>query len=139
MQRFLPRMVHTGIPERIGLLMNVRYFFGLVVLMAPTIAWSGGDTAVEAAKQDLATRLHVPVEQVSVIFQKERDWPDRSAGCPRKGMLYAQVVTNGSELELAVAGKRYSYHARAGEPYFYCVISAKKSGGAASGAPRHDI
>jgi hypothetical protein len=107
-------------------------------MMSASGGWAGGNAAVDAAIEDLAGRLKVPAGQVAVISQTEITWPDKSLGCPRKGMMYAQVLTNGSELVLEVAEKRYAYHAEGGKPYFYCAVPAKKSG-APSGTPRHDI
>jgi hypothetical protein len=118
--------------------MKIRSLLGVMVMMSASGGWAGGDRAVEAAIEDLAGRLNVPARQVSVISRTEKTWPDKSLGCPRKGMMYAQVLTNGSELVLEVAGKRYAYHAGGGKPYFYCAVPAKKSG-APTGTPPHDI
>ena len=102
---------------------------GATVLMVSAMAcWAGGDNAVDEAKADLAERLQIPVEQISVLSQTEMTWPDKSLGCPRKGMSYAQVLTDGSQLVLAVAAARYYYHSGAGKPYFYCAVPAKKTG-----------
>jgi hypothetical protein len=118
--------------------MKIRYFLGVLVMMSASGGWAGGDTAVNAAIEDLAGRLKVPAGEVAVISQTEKTWPDKSLGCPRKGMMYAQVLTNGSELVLEVAGKRYAYHAEGDKPYFYCAVPAKTSG-TSSGTPAHDI
>ena len=100
---------------------------GGLILMAAASTWAGGDTAVDAAIEDLAKRLGIPAEQVSVISQTEKTWPDRSMGCPRKGMMYAQVLTDGSELILTAGNKRYAYHSGGGKPYFYCAVPATGS------------
>lgn len=116
--------------------MNKRWLLGIALLMSSSIGWSGGDPAVELARADLAERLKVPLDQVTVTSQTEQDWPDASLGCPRKGMMYAQVISNGSRLELDVAGRHYSYHSGAGKPYFYCASPPR---GARIGTPRNDI
>ena len=116
----------------------MRWFAGLLVIMYATGCWAGCDPRVEAARKDLATRLEIPLAEVSIKSQTEKTWPDGSLGCPRKGMMYPQVITNGSQLELAVAGRSYFYHSGAGKPYFFCALPAKKSG-ATIGTPRHDI
>jgi len=111
---------------------------GAAALMVSAMAsWAGGDTAVDEAIADLAARLQIPVEQISVLSQTDMTWPDKSLGCPRKGMSYAQVLTDGSQLVLAVAEARHYYHSGAGKPYFYCAVPAKKSG-APIEAPPHD-
>jgi hypothetical protein len=48
--------------------------------------------------------LHV--EQVEA-----RQWSDASLGCPRQGVLYAQVLTPGYVVVIAGAGKQLEYHA----------------------------
>ena len=103
--------------------------------MSASTGWSGGDTRVEVARQDLAERLNVPTDQVTVVSQIEKDWPDASLGCPRKGMMYAQVISNGSQLVLDVAGRHYFYHSGAGKPFFYCAAPAR---GAQIGTPRRN-
>ena len=118
--------------------MNFQKLAGGLILMAAASTWAGGDTAVDTAIEDLATRIKVSAEAITVVSQSEVTWPDRGLGCPRKGMMYAQVLTNGSELILEAGGKRYAYHSGGGKPYFYCAVPAKKSG-TPSGTPRHDI
>ena len=119
-------------------MMNFRNLVGVIMVTGSSAGWSGGGNMLEDARLDLATRLQVPVEQVSVISETERTWSDSSLGCPRKGMRYLQVISNGSELVLEVDGRHYHYHSGAGKPYFYCAVPAKKNG-APKGAPRQDI
>ena len=118
--------------------MKMRWLGGILIVVSSSVSWSGGGGPAEAARQDLAKRLQIPVAQVTVLSETEKDWPDASVGCPREGMVYAQVITNGSQLVLEVAGRSYFYHARAGRAYFYCDQRAKKSG-APSRTPRDDI
>jgi hypothetical protein len=130
--------VHNSGAEKILGHMNMRWFTGIVVVLIAAGSWSDCETPVDAARRDLATRLEIPLEQVSVLSQTEITWPDRSLGCPRKGMMYPQVITNGSQLILQVAGRSYFYHSAVDRPYFYCDLPAKKSGAAIS-TPRYDI
>ena len=62
------------------------------------------------ARRDLATRLHVPRENVQVRSVKPKTWSDASLGCPKPGFFYAQVETSGFDIELAAGGKTYHYH-----------------------------
>jgi hypothetical protein len=75
---------------------------------------------VEQAKTDLAGRLGVPVEQVSVVSTEEVTWPDSSLGCPQPGMNYAQVLTEGTRTILSAGGRQYSYHSGPRRPPFLC-------------------
>ena len=113
--------------------MKVGWIFCILIVMSSTGSWSGGghsgDSAIMAAREDLANRLGIPLEKVVVVSQTEKTWPDRSMGCPRADMAYAQVITNGSQLVLKAAGQQYVYHSGRGRPYFYCAAPAKKSGG----------
>jgi hypothetical protein len=88
-------------------------------LVGPVSAGSGGDP-VAMAVEDLAARLGAESESIEIVSRQEVTWPDTSAGCPKPGMMYAQVLTNGSRLILALDGKRYHYHSRNGEDYFFC-------------------
>jgi hypothetical protein len=73
-----------------------------------------------AAVSDLARRLGVDPGDVSVVSAEEVTWSDASIGCPKPGMMYAQVLTEGSRIVLQADGKRYEYHAAAGKAPFYC-------------------
>ena len=116
--------------------MKKRRLLEVSLLMGSSIAVSGGYTAVEDARQDLAERLQKPLDQITVVSQTEQDWPDASLGCPRKGMMYAQVISNGSRLVLDVEGRHYFYHSGAGKPYFYCASPSRE---AHFGTPRNDL
>lgn len=73
------------------------------------------------ALEDLSTRLGIPAERIDVAEVKEVDWPDTSLGCPRPGMAYAQVITNGMQVILEAEGKSYDYHGRAPQDLFLCL------------------
>ena len=65
---------------------------------------------VDIAKEDLAGRLNISVEQVQLVKQESVDWPDTSLGYPEKGMVYAQVITPGFRIILKAGDKSYEYH-----------------------------
>ena len=109
-------------------MMDISRYCVLILLLYSATSWSDRTANIDAARQDLASRLQVPVNQVSVISQTEKIWPDGSLGCPRKGMNYKQVISNGSQLVLSVAGRHYFYHSGAGNAYFYCAKPAKQIG-----------
>ncbi len=106
-------------------------------MASTSCGWAGGGGLINVAMEELATRLNVPLQSVSVTTQEEVSWPDRSLGCPRKGMNYAQVITPGSRLILEVDGRPYAYHAAGGKPYSYCATPAKI--GSPLGGSREDI
>ncbi len=64
----------------------------------------------ELARQDLAARLSVDVEEIKGNFIKPTTWPDTSLGCPQAGEVYAQVLTEGFLIELECEGQTYEYH-----------------------------
>lgn len=75
---------------------------------------------VAAAVADLAERLGVATEAITLVSDEAKTWPDSSAGCPQPGMMYAQVLTEGSRIVLEHGGRRYDYHQAGGRPPFLC-------------------
>jgi hypothetical protein len=65
---------------------------------------------IELAKKDLAQRLSVAADQITVVSSTYKDWPDSSLGCPQKGMVYSQVITPGYLIVLEQGQKQYDYH-----------------------------
>ena len=80
----------------------------------------GNSAQVDQARADLATRLNVSADQIQLVSSDEVDWPDASAGCPKRGVLYIQVITPGYRIVLSANGQRYEYHSRTSEPPFLC-------------------
>jgi hypothetical protein len=66
---------------------------------------------VAQSRADLARRLVLSVDSVQLIRAAAVDWPDSSLGCPRPGLMYAQMVTPGYLIVLGANGKEYEYHA----------------------------
>ena len=73
---------------------------------------------VQAAVEDLAQRLDVPTEDITVVKALAVTWPDRSLGCPEPGMAYIQVQVDGALVVLEAGGRRYEYHG--GDPLALC-------------------
>jgi len=73
---------------------------------------------VEAAVEDLAGRLGVDPAEVTVVQALAVTWPDGSLGCPEPGMMYTQVLMDGSFVLLESGGRQYEYHG--GDPLFLC-------------------
>lgn len=82
---------------------------------------SGPPTGTAAdAVDDLAQRLGVASSQIRVVTQEEVTWRDGSMGCPQPGMMYPQVLTDGTRVVLEVDGRQYEYHAGGRRSAFLC-------------------
>jgi hypothetical protein len=66
--------------------------------------------AVSAATRAAAALLSVSVAEVDVQLVEARQWPDASLGCPRPGLMYAQVITPGFVVVVRGADKHLEYH-----------------------------
>jgi hypothetical protein len=66
--------------------------------------------AIDAAVRDAATQLNVSAADVHVDRVEARQWPDTSLGCPRQGVMYAQIVTPGFLVVVSGGGKQLEYH-----------------------------
>ena len=73
---------------------------------------------VVAAVDDLAGRLGIEPDEVTVVDARAVTWPDGSLGCPEPGMMYTQVLVDGTLVVLEAGGRRYEYHG--GDPLFLC-------------------
>jgi len=65
---------------------------------------------IEQAREDLAQRLGMDIEEIEVVMVEAVEWPDASLGCPQPGMMYAQVITPGYRILLRAGDKTYEYH-----------------------------
>ena len=75
---------------------------------------------IDQAVEDLATRLAVDASTVTTRAAVLVVWPDASLGCPQPDMAYAQVVTDGSIIELGYDGNVYRYHTGGTRGPFIC-------------------
>ena len=73
--------------------------------------YSDAQPLVNQSKDDLAERLGVGPEEITVRSVEATEFPDTSLGVPEPGKVYAQVVTPGYIIKLAVDGQTYEYHA----------------------------
>jgi hypothetical protein len=88
-----------------------------------------GRGVVAEAVRDLTRRLGVDPAEIIVVSAEEVTWRDGSLGCPRPGMLYPQVLTNGSRVVLEAQGRRYEYHAGGRRSAFLCQNPEPPAGG----------
>jgi hypothetical protein len=76
---------------------------------------------VEQAKADLAALLDVDLSTVTTHAAVLVVWSDASLGCPDPDMSYAQVLTDGSIIELEHDGSYYRYHTGGRRGPFQCA------------------
>lgn len=79
---------------------------------------------VQIAVGDLAKRLQIGAEKISVSSVETTIWPDGSLGCPKQGMMYTQALTPGFKLILEVEGKSYPYHTDENETVVFCGVGS---------------
>jgi len=65
---------------------------------------------VELARADLAQRLGIALSEIAVRDVQPTEFPDASLGVPEPGVNYAQVVTPGYIIKIAVNDESYMYH-----------------------------
>ena len=101
------------------------------VAVNPTIP-SPSDPALQGlvmrAKEDLARRLSIEVDQIDLIEARAVVWPDGGLGCPQPGMAYIQVQQDGSLIRLRVGKRIYNYHSGGNRPPFLCEQATKGDG-----------
>lgn len=57
---------------------------------------------LESIKQSIADKLSVPIEDITIIDQKQVGWSDTSLGNPQPGFAYAQVIVDGYKITVQV-------------------------------------
>lgn len=65
---------------------------------------------IETAKNDLAKRLDINVDDVTLAALESEEWPDSSLGCPAQDTDYLMVLVNGFRITLEVDGETFIYH-----------------------------
>lgn len=75
---------------------------------------------IEKAKTDLAGRLAVSVNEITLVEAKSVVWPDASLGCPQPEMVYIQVPEDGLLIRLQVGDQIYPYHSGGFRDPFLC-------------------
>jgi hypothetical protein len=75
---------------------------------------------VQIARQDLAVRLGITVDEIEVLEAQGVVWGDTSMGCPHPDMSYLQVPQDGALIRLSAAGQVYNYHSGGNRPPFLC-------------------
>lgn len=94
----------------------VRYLFrffaliGILALFAAAVH-AKDPIVVTKCKADLAQRLKLPAEQITLIVAEATDWPNAALGMPEADKMYAQMLTSGLTIVLEAKNTRYLYTA----------------------------
>ena len=67
------------------------------------------ESAVSAAKSDLAKRLKVGEKDIDTGSISDSDFPDMALGAPGKGEMAGQMISSGWTIKLSAGGKTYEY------------------------------
>ncbi len=78
------------------------------------------DQLRQQSRSDLATRLHLDEAAITVVEARPVVWPNSSAGCPKPGYMYTQMLTEGVLIRLQARGRIYHYHTGAKGPAVFC-------------------
>lgn len=69
--------------------------------------------AVASSRQDLAERLNVDPNTITVVSVEGVDWPDGCLGIQTPGIMCTMVITPGYRVVLEAGGQQYEYHTNA--------------------------
>ena len=89
---------------------------------------------IDFSKQDLAERLGISIDAVSVSGATPVTWRSGALGCPKPGMSYTQALVPGIWLLLKAHNVVYRYHAVPGGLPFYCPDKFAQPPATGSGA-----
>jgi len=62
------------------------------------------------ARQDLAQKLNIPVDEITIVSVEAVEWPDGCLGVHIAGIMCIQVITPGYRVVLEANGELYEYH-----------------------------
>ena len=65
---------------------------------------------VALSKTDLASRMGIEAEKITLVKTAEKLWLNAALGCPRPGQFYAQGRVPGFQIWLEVEGREYIYN-----------------------------
>lgn len=91
--------------------------------MTPSIpmpADPGLQDLIDRTREDLAVRLAVPADQISLLEVSAVEWSDSSLDCPQPGMSYLQVITPGYRILLQAKDQTYEYHTNRDSYFVFC-------------------
>lgn len=80
------------------------------LLPTPEAVQPSPELLVGLATADAERRTGAAPGDIRLVQAEAREWPDRSLGCPRPGLGYAQAITAGFMIVLEANGQRLEYH-----------------------------
>ena len=75
---------------------------------------------VAFSREDLAARLDVDMDTISLSGATPVTWRSGALGCPKPGMSYTEALVSGIWIMMWAGNKAYRYHAITGGKPFYC-------------------
>ncbi len=79
------------------------------------------------AREDLAKRLGVSMEETSVSGAIQVTWRSGALGCPKPGMNYTDALVPGVLIMVKVGNTAYRYHGSRDQQPFYCPDALAES------------
>ena len=76
----------------------------------PTVKHPPIEKFVALSKKNLASRLQIDIEKITLVKTEEKNWLNAALGCPAPGVFYAQGRVPGYRIWLEAEGKEYDYH-----------------------------
>ncbi len=65
---------------------------------------------VSLSKKDLASRLQIDADKITLVKTEEKNWLNAALGCPSMGQFYAEGRVPGYQILLEADGIKYDYH-----------------------------
>jgi hypothetical protein len=78
------------------------------------------DQQISNAVADLAARLNIGADVITIKEARAVQWGSGAMGCPKPGMNYTQALVPGMRLLLEADGTIYYYHGSRQASLFYC-------------------
>ena len=75
---------------------------------------------IKFAKNELAQRLGIEPESITLSEASQVNWRSGAMGCPKTGMSYTQALVPGSLIFFKVGDEIHAYHVKHGGKPFYC-------------------
>jgi len=75
---------------------------------------------IEFSKNELAQRLGIDSESITLSGAHQVNWRSGALGCPEPGMNYTQALVPGALIAFKVSNEVHRYHAKHGGKPFYC-------------------
>lgn len=88
--------------------------FPTLSILPPEAVDVSREDYVNKAKETLAGKLNINVQEINLVSAEKREWGDTSLGCPEGGKFYSQVITQGYLIVLSAKDNNYTYHAGVG-------------------------